>query len=109
MTRYTSHVLHSASLYPLGTFWLASMIVIPLTMIDVLEHGHAAVILTIMAALLVLIADRRDTNALRHEVDHVANVVDCQREGLETRIQILTDALLAAGLPIPPTGERHAN
>ena len=100
MINYVRHVLHSSSLYPLGTFWLAGMIVVPATMVEWLDHGHAAMILTAVAGVLVLAAtrrdDRREARSLRIEVGHVIEVVDCQREALEARIAVLTAALRAA-------------
>ena len=117
--RYARHVLKSSSLYPLGTLWLAATIVIPLTMIDVLGHGHAVAILLVVAGVLILAANNRDARretraearALRLEVDHVADVLCCQREGLEAYIRALGAALTAAGQPVPPPpeGPDHAH
>jgi len=112
LVQYMRHVAHSSSLYPIGTFWLIACVVVPLGIAAGTGPWPMVVALTVVAGVLTLAAslrdDRRETALLRTEVGHVASTVDAQREALEARIMVLTEALRAAGVPIPsdPTARR---
>lgn len=95
MNRYVKHVVHNSSLYPLGTFWLAAMVVVPLTFTELLSHAHGAVILSLTALFLLLVTDRRDehnrTAALRDQVTEVHDLVVDRADSQDAKIDHLTD------------------
>lgn len=68
MKTYIFSVIRSASFYPLGTFWLISMGIIPSIVAKWIELGMGLLILTATAGILILIADYRDTQILRNDV-----------------------------------------
>jgi hypothetical protein len=61
--RYLRHVLKNSSLYPIGTFWLFTVLIVPATMLKWLNHGHAMIFMTFVAMSLLIAADRRDMKA----------------------------------------------
>lgn len=68
MRVYSLNLIRSASFYPIGTFWLISMVVLPSIISNWIELDTGLLLLTVTAIALILIAYRRDTVALRKDI-----------------------------------------
>lgn len=124
LVRYMRHLLRSSSLYPVWTFWLACVIVVPATGVEWITHGEAVVFLGIVALILVLIADKRDAHQeavevaaelkketravsaeLSGKVAQVHDLVNSASEAQDARIQQLIEVIQTHGLDVPPPDE----
>jgi hypothetical protein len=121
LVRYTRHLLHTGSLYPVMTFWLVICIAITATWKEWISHGEAIVLLFVTALILIIVADKRDT---RHEVAVVAadlkketQAVSAELSGKvaevhelvnhasdlqDARIQQLIEVIKVHGIVVPP-------
>lgn len=109
---YVQRVFHNSSLYPLGTFWLIAMAIVPSAMAGWIDLPHALVFLAITALMLLLITDRRDTQLKRDndlkagadlssQVEVVHELVNSNNSRMERRIDQLTKALQDRGIKVP--------
>lgn len=105
LVEFMRHLNRSSSMRPVWTFWFVACGVVPLATARWIGPGTAFTVLTITAGAMVFAASRRDDRIdaaqLKADMGHVVTTVDTQREGLEARIQVLTEALLAAGVRVP--------
>ena len=104
---YVLQVLRSTSFYPLTTFWIGAMIIIALSINDILLSSHAFLSISVLAMVLILIANNKETVAMKKEVSTVYTFVTDQHDDLVKRVIQLLETLEAAGEPIPKshTGE----
>lgn len=86
MKAYLFSVIRSASFYPLGIFWLISMGVVPSIVAEWVDLDMGLLVLTVTAGVLVLIANYRDTTALRKDL----LVVHSQLVTIEESINIVS-------------------
>lgn len=101
MTGYYHRILKSPSLYPLGTFWLIAMGIIPAIVADWIKMESGLIILTGVALVLVLIAEHRDTLVLAHSVTEVHELVNSETDRLVNRITELTALLELNRIHVP--------
>jgi hypothetical protein len=124
LVRYVRHLMRSSSLYPVWTFWLACVIVVPATGAEWITHGEALVFLGIVALILVVIADRRDAHheaaevaadlkketqavsaELSGKVAEVHDLVNHASDVQEARILQLIEVIQTHGIDVPPPDE----
>ena len=98
---YLMRVLRSPSTYPLATFYAVAMIVVPLTVANVLRVDISLILLTCVAVVLILVANRRLSMVLRDEISQVHTLVNSQHTDLVERVTQLIDALKEGGVAVP--------
>jgi len=95
------YLLRSPSTYPLATFWLIAMVIVPLTVADTIQLNTTLIILTGAALILVVVASHKATVALRVDVEQVHTLVNSQHDDLVARVSQLIDALEVGGVAVP--------
>jgi hypothetical protein len=105
MTSYLMRLVRSPSTYPLATFWLAAMVIVPLTVADIVNLDTGLILLTSTALFLIVIAMRRATIGLRADVEQVHILVNSQHDDLVKRVSQLIKALEMGGVAVPDPGQ----
>ena len=91
---FSVSVLQSPATYPLGTFYLGAIFVIPSAVAGRIQPSTALIILTGMLLLLVLISFRKG-------LAEVHDLVNSTNTRLVRRITQLTATLVENNIPVP--------